>query len=86
MLEARKLSAQVKQDQAGKIWTWLSGLFGLATLIVVGSVWIGLNFEAPPPDKSQDNLKMAHAQVVSSVANLVAMLAPDQELTPELLQ
>ena len=86
MLEARKLSAQVKQDQAGKIWTWLSGLFGLATLIVVGSVWIGLNFEAPPPDKSQDNLKMAHAQVVSSVANLEAMLAPDQELTPELLQ
>ena len=38
MLEARKLSAQVKQDQAGKLWSWLSVLVFLATMAVVASV------------------------------------------------
>jgi hypothetical protein len=47
MLEARKLSAQVKQDQAGKVWSWLSGLVWLATVALLIGVWIGINFEAP---------------------------------------
>ena len=86
MLEARKLSAQVKQDQAGKLWSWLSVLVFLATMAVVASVWIGLNFQAPPPDKSQEKMTLAHAQALSTVSNLNGMLAPDQELTPELIQ
>ena len=86
MLEARKLSAQVKQDQAGKLWSWLSVLVFLATMAVVASVWIGLNFQAPPPDKSQEKMTLAHAQALSTVSNLNGMLASDQELTPELIQ
>ena len=86
MLEARKLSAQVKQDQAGKVWSWLSGLVWLATVALLISVWIGINFEAPPPDKSQEKITAAHAQTVSAVANLNALLGPDQELKSELVQ
>ena len=86
MLEARKLSAQVKQDQAGKLWSWLSGLVFLATMAVLASVWIGLNFVAPPPDKSQEKMTLAHAQALLTVSNLSNMLAPEQELTPELIQ
>jgi hypothetical protein len=86
MLEARKLSVQVQQDQAGKMWSWLSGLVWLTTLAVLASVWIGANFEAPPPDKSQEKMSAAHAQAVSVVANLNQMLAPEQELTPQLFE
>ena len=86
MLEARKLSAQVKQDQAGKVWSWLSGLVWLATVALLISVWIGINFEAPPPDKSQEKITVAHGQTVSAVANLNALLGPDQELKSELVQ
>ena len=86
MLEARKLSAQVRQDQVGRVWSWLSGLVWLATVAILISVWLGINFEAPPPDKSQEKMAAAHAQTLSVVANLNAMLAPDQELTPELIQ
>lgn len=86
MLEARKLSAQVKQDQAGKLWSWLSGLVFLSTMAVLASVWIGLNFVAPPPDKSQEKMTLAHAQALLTVSNLNGMLAPEQELTPELIQ
>ena len=86
MLEARKLSAQVKQDQAGKVWSWLSGLVWLATVALLISVWIGINFEAPPPDKSQEKITAAHGQTVSAVANLNALLGPDQELKSELVQ
>ena len=86
MLEARKLSAQVKQDPAGKVWSLLYDLVWLVTIAVLSSVLIGLNFEAPPPDKSQEKMASAHAQAVSTVNNLNAMLAPDQELTLELVQ
>jgi hypothetical protein len=86
MLEARKLSAQVKQDPAGKLWSWLSGLVWLATVAILVSVWIGIHFEAPPPDKSQEKMAAAHAETLTAVANLNALLAPDQELTTELIQ
>lgn len=86
MLEARKLSAQVKQDQVGKIWSWLSGFIWLLTLAVLGSIWIGLNFQAPPPDKSQEKMASAHAQALSTVAQLTTLLAPEQELTSDMFQ
>ena len=86
MLEARKLSAQVRQDQVGKVWSWLSGLVWLATVAILVSVWIGIHFEAPPPDKSQEKMAAAHAETLISVANFNALLAPDQELTTELIQ
>lgn len=85
MLEARKLSAQVEQDPAGKLWSWLSGLVWLATLLVLCSIWIGANYAPPPPDTSQEKTTTAHSQVLTVVANLDALLAPDQELTPELI-
>ena len=85
MLEARKLSAQVQLDPAGKIWTWLSFLVGLFTLMVLASIWIGANFEAPPPDQSQEKMTAAHAEIQTSASNLEALLAPEQELTVELL-
>lgn len=69
MLEARKLSAQVKQDPAGKVWSLLYDLVWLVTIAVLSSVLIGLNFEAPPPDKSQEKMASAHAQAVSTVNN-----------------
>ena len=86
MLEARKLTAQVKQDQVGRIWSWLSGLICFLTLAVLSSIWIGLNFQAPPPDKSQEKMTLAHAQALSTVTQLTALLAPDQELTQDLFQ
>ena len=86
MLEARKLSDQLQLDQAGKMWSWLSVLVWLITIAVLVSVWIGANFEAPPADKSQEKMSAAHAQAVSVVANLNQMLAPEQELTPELFK
>ncbi len=86
MLEARKLSAQVRQDQVGRVWSWLSGLVWLATVAILISVWLGINFEAPPPDKSQEKMAAAHAQTLSVVTHLNTLLAPDQEVTPELIQ
>mgnify|MGYP000331855886 CR=1 FL=1 len=85
MLEARKLSAQAQLNPAGKIWTWLSVLMGVLTLIVMASIWIGANFEAPPPDKSQEKLTAAHVEIQANASKLEALLAPEQELTAELI-
>jgi hypothetical protein len=85
MLEARKLSAQAQLNPAGKIWTWLSVLVGMLTLIVLASIWIGANFEAPPPDKSQEKLTAAHAEIQATASKLEALLASEQELTAELI-
>ena len=80
MLEARKLSAQVNQDLSGGVWSWLLMLIWAATLALMGSVWIGANFEAPPPDKSQEKMTEAHAKVLEVVSLLAASVAPEQEL------
>jgi len=86
MLEARKLSAQVNQDLSGGVWSWLLMLIWVATLALMGSVWIGANFEAPPPDKSQEKMTEAHAKVLEVVGRLATSVAPEQELNAEIFE
>lgn len=84
MLEARKLSSEVQQNKSADLWSWLSGLLWLSSLLVLSSIWIGANFEAPPPDRSQEEMNASHAQVISTIENLHAWMAPEQELSSEL--
>ena len=86
MLEARKLSAQAQQDLSGRGWSWLLLVIWLAALALLVSVWIGTNFEAPPPDNSQKKMTEAHTKVLDEVKRLSAMVAPDQELSPEVFE
>ena len=83
MLEARKLSAQVNQDLSGGVWSWLLMLIWVTTVSLVVSVWIGVNFEAPPPDKSQEKMTEAHVKVLEVVGRLSTSVAPEQELNAE---
>ena len=79
MLEARKLSAQVNQDLRGGVWSWLLLLIWVTTLALMVSVWMGANFETPPPDKSQEKMTGAHAKVLEVVSRLSTSVAPEQE-------
>jgi len=83
MLEARKLSEQVNQDLSGGLWSWLLMLIWVVTVALMGSVWIGANFEAPPPDKSQEKMTEAHAKVLEVVGRLSTSVALEQELNTE---
>ena len=86
MLEARKLSAQVQQELGGRAWSALFVSIWLATLTVIASLWIGANFEAPAPDKTQEKLTEAHAQVLEVVARLSTAVSADQEINLELFE
>ena len=62
MLEARKLSAQVQQELGGRFGSTVFVVLWLAAVAVLASLWIGANFEAPAPDKTQEKLNEAHAK------------------------
>ena len=82
MLEARKLSDQLQQDQNAKIWSWLALAAWLVTLALMVSVWIGLNFEKPALDQSQQKMALAHTQVLNTVGLLKASVLSEQEISP----
>ena len=84
MLEGRKLSLEMQRDSHGRLWTIVSLLISVLCLMLLASLWIGLTFAPPPPDKSQDNMAQAHAKVLEVLATLKASLAPDQTLNAEL--
>jgi hypothetical protein len=81
MLEARKLSEQLQQDQNGKVWSWLSLAVWLLALVLMVSVWIGLSYEKPPLDQSQQNMTQAHTQVLNTVGLLKASVSPEEEIS-----
>ena len=81
MLEARKLSDQLQQDQNAKLWSWLTLAVWLFTVALLVSVWVGLEFEKPPADQSQQKMAQAHTQVLSTVDLLKQSVAPEQEIS-----
>jgi len=81
MLEARKLSDQLQQDQNARVWSWLTILVWVVTLALMVSLWIGLNFEKPPPDKSQQNMALAHSKVLDVVGLLKESVSTEQEVS-----
>jgi len=81
MLEARKLSDQLQQDQNAKMWSWLMLAVWLLTVALLVSVWVGLEFEKPPADQSQQKMAQAHTQVLSTVDLLKQSVAPEQEIS-----
>ena len=81
MLEARKLSDQLQQDQNAKLWSWLTLAVWLFTVALLVSVWVGLEFEKPPADQSQQKMAQAHTQVFSTVDLLKQSVAPEQEIS-----
>ena len=86
MLEARKLSAQVQQELGGRFGSTVFVVLWLAAVAVLASLWIGANFEAPAPDKTQEKLNEAHAKALEVVATLTSSLNKDQELNAELFE
>ena len=84
MLEGRKLSIEMQRDSNSRVWTFLSLLISLACVLLLASLWIGLSFAPPAPDKSQDNMAQAHAKVLEGVDKLKSGLAADQAITAEL--
>jgi hypothetical protein len=86
MLEVRKLSAQVQQQQSGRVWSGLFFFICLLTFALMLSVWIGANFETPAPDESQEKMTEAHANVLVVVARLATLVAPEQEVNPEVFE
>jgi hypothetical protein len=81
MLEARKLSDQLQQDQNAKLWSWLTLAVWLLTVALLVSVWVGLEFEKPPADQSQQKMTQAHTQVLNTVGLLKASVSPEQEIS-----
>lgn len=81
MLEARKLSDQLQQDQNAKLWSWLTLAVWLFTVALLVSVWVGLEFEKPPADQSQQKMTQAHTQVLNTVGLLKASVSPEQEIS-----
>jgi len=81
MLEARKLSDQLQQDQNAKLWSWLMLAVWLLTVALLVSVWVGLEFEKPPADQSQQKMTQAHTQVLNTVGLLKASVSPEQEIS-----
>ncbi len=81
MLEARKLSDQLQQDQNAKLWSWLTLAVWLLTVALLVSVWVGLEFEKPPADQSQQKMTQAHTQVLNTVDLLKASVSPEQEIS-----
>jgi acyl carrier protein phosphodiesterase len=81
MLEARKLSDQLQQDQSAKFWSWLTLAVWMLTLALMASVWIGLEFEKPPADQSQQKMALAHTQVMNTVGLLKESVSPEQEIS-----
>jgi len=81
MLEARKLSDQLQQDQNAKMWSWLMLAVWLLTVALLVSVWVGLEFEKPPADQSQQKMTQAHTQVLNTVGLLKASVSPEQEIS-----
>jgi hypothetical protein len=86
MLEARKLSAQVHQELGGRAWSVSFLVLWLFAVAVLASLWIGANFEAPAPDKTQEKLNEAHAKALEVVATLTSSLNNDQELNADLFE
>ena len=81
MLEARKLSDQLQQDQNAKLWSWLTLAVWLLTVALLVSVWVGLEFEKPPADQSQQKMAQAHTQVLNPVGLLKASVSQEQEIS-----
>jgi hypothetical protein len=81
MLEARKLSDQLQQDQNAKLWSWLTLAVWLLTVALLVSVWVGLEFEKPPADQSQQKMTQAHTQVLNTVGLLKASVSPELEIS-----
>ena len=81
MLEARKLSDQLQQDQNAKLWSWLMLAVWLLTVALLVSVWVGLEFEKPPADQSQQKMTQAHTQVLNTVGLLKASVSPELEIS-----
>ena len=84
MLKGRKLSIEMQRDSNSRVWTFLSLLISLACVLLLASLWIGLSIAPPTPDKSQDNMALAHAQVLEGIDKLKSGLAADQAITAEL--
>ena len=84
MLEGRKLSLEMQRNSNGRVWTVLGLLIPTACILLLVSLWIGLAITPPPPDKSQDNMAQAHANVLEQAALFKTRLANDQTITPEL--
>jgi len=84
MLEGRKLSIEMQRDSNSRVWTLLSLLISLACVLLLASFWIGLSIPPPAPDKSQDNMALAHAKVLEGIDKLKSGLAADQAITAEL--
>ena len=84
MLEGRKLSLEMQRDSHARFWTLISWVISIACILLLASVWIGMAIAPPPPDKSQDNMAQAHAQVLERTERLKSNLAAEQILGPEL--